>query len=152
VPGLVAVNWNGPPETLQTHSVRKNLRPGSLLRFFSVPFPQLRVLGFLTDHGVFDDGVAEVIHHCGDGEDAAQPIVQTFLRHGLLGLGVRIIHPRQSHRGGGQRQPCDRATSGNSVDEGCAIGQLLGDAAGISSSTMARAASTTCSAKPGMTP
>ena len=34
LPGLVAVNWNGPPEPLQTHSVRMNLRPGSLFRFF----------------------------------------------------------------------------------------------------------------------
>src|SRR5262245_20133061 len=32
-PGLVAVNLNGPPETSQTHSVRMNLRPGSLPRF-----------------------------------------------------------------------------------------------------------------------
>ena len=33
LPGLVAANWKGPPETLQTHSVRMNLRPGSLPRF-----------------------------------------------------------------------------------------------------------------------
>src|SRR6476646_5474316 len=31
-PGLVALYWKGPPETLHTHSVRINLRPGSLLR------------------------------------------------------------------------------------------------------------------------
>jgi hypothetical protein len=43
-----------------------------------VPFPQLRVLGLLTDNRVFHDGVAEVIHYRRDGEDAAQPLVQTF--------------------------------------------------------------------------
>jgi len=32
VPGLVAVNVKGPPEMLQTHSVRMNLRPGSRSR------------------------------------------------------------------------------------------------------------------------
>jgi hypothetical protein len=36
-----------------------------------VPFPQLRVFGLLADDGVLHDGVAEVIHHRGDGEDAA---------------------------------------------------------------------------------
>jgi hypothetical protein len=69
-----------------------------------VPFPQLRVLGLRADDGVFHDGVAEVIHHRRDGEDAAQPLAQTFLRRGLLGLRVRVIRRRQcSHRGGGQR-------------------------------------------------
>jgi putative SOS response-associated peptidase YedK len=38
-----------------------------------VPLPQLRVLGLLADDGVLHDGVAEVIHHRRDGEDAAQP-------------------------------------------------------------------------------
>src|SRR4029077_5226597 len=47
-----------------------------------------------------------------DGEDATQPLVQTFLRRGLLGLRVGVIRPRQyTHRGGGQRQPCDHASS-----------------------------------------
>jgi hypothetical protein len=65
-----------------------------------VPCSQLRVLGLLADDGVLHDGVAEVIHHRRDGEDAAQPLVQTFLRHGLLGLRVRVIRPRRySHRG-----------------------------------------------------
>ena len=36
------------------------------------------VLGLLADDWVFHDGVAEVIHHRRDGEDAAQPLIQTF--------------------------------------------------------------------------
>ena len=71
-----------------------------------VPFPQLRVLGLLADDGVLNDGIAEVIHHRCDGEDAAQPLVQSFL------LRFHVIRFRQySHRGGGQRQPCDHASS-----------------------------------------
>ena len=34
----------------------------------------------VADDRVFHDDVAEVIHHRRDGEDAAQPLVQTFLR------------------------------------------------------------------------
>ena len=33
MPGLVALNSKGPPDTLQTHSVRMNLRPGRRPRF-----------------------------------------------------------------------------------------------------------------------
>ena len=109
-PGLVATNLYGPPETSQTHSVRMNLRPGSL-PVFGVPFPQLWVLGLLADDWVFHDGVAEVIHHRRDGEDAAQPLVQIFLRRGLITLRVRVIRSRQNYRGSAQRQPCDHASS-----------------------------------------
>src|SRR5262245_16966838 len=35
-----------------------------------MPFPQLWVLGLLTNDRVFHDGVAEVIHHRRDGKDA----------------------------------------------------------------------------------
>jgi hypothetical protein len=63
-----------------------------------VPFPQLRVLGLLADDGVLHDGVAEVIHYRRDGEDAPQPLIQTFLRRGFLrgflGLRVGVISPR----------------------------------------------------------
>jgi hypothetical protein len=44
-----------------------------------VPFPQLRVLGLLADDGIPHDGITEVIHHRRDDEDAAQPLIQTFL-------------------------------------------------------------------------
>lgn len=55
-----------------------NLRPGSLSKALGVPFSQLRILGLLTDDGVLHDGVAEVIHDRRDGENAAQPLIQTF--------------------------------------------------------------------------
>jgi hypothetical protein len=105
------VNWKGPPETSQTQSVRMNFRPGSLFQILGVPFPQPRVLGLLADNGVLYDGVAEMIHHRRDGEDAAEPLIQTFLRRRLLGLGVRVIHPGQSQWSGGQRESEDRTSS-----------------------------------------
>src|SRR5438477_9871185 len=55
---------------------------------FGVPFPQLWILGFLTYDGIPHDGVAEVIHHCRDGEDAAQPLIETLLGRWLLCLRV----------------------------------------------------------------
>jgi hypothetical protein len=91
-----------------------------------VPFPQLRVLGFLADDGVLHDGIAEVIHHRRNGEDAAQPLVETFLRRGLLGLRVRVIRARQyRYRGGGQRQPCQHASSGDRSRNSLCHGHLL---------------------------
>jgi hypothetical protein len=79
-----------------------NLRPGSLPRFLVCHSRSCGFLDFGPTMG-FHDGVAEVIHHRRDGEDAAQPLAQTFLRRGLLGLRVRVIRRRQcSHRGGGQ--------------------------------------------------
>ena len=75
LPGLVAVNLNGPPETSQTHSVRMNLRPGSLPRFLVCHSRSCGFLDFSADDGVLHDGVAEVIHHRRDGEDAPQPLV-----------------------------------------------------------------------------
>jgi hypothetical protein len=94
LPGLVAVNWKGPPETLQTHSVRMNLRPGNC-QVLSVPSPQLRVLRLLADDGVLHDGVAEVVHYRCDSQDATQPLVQTFLGRSLRGLPVGLIRRRE---------------------------------------------------------
>jgi hypothetical protein len=109
-----------------------NLRPGSLPRFFGVPFLQLRVLGILADDGVLHYGVAEVVHHRRDGEDTTQPFVPTFLRYGLLGLSVRVIRSRQySHRGGGQRQPCDHASSCGRSRTACVIITSLVMAVGL---------------------
>lgn len=111
-PSSAATSSNSAGEIRRSRwvSSRPNgVEPGQVL---GAPFPQLRVLGILADHEIFHDGVAEVIDHRRDGEDAAQPLVQSFLWHGLLGLRVRVIRPRQySHRGGGQRQPCDHASS-----------------------------------------
>jgi hypothetical protein len=52
-PGLVAVNWNGPPETLQTHSVRMNLSPGSLCRFLVCHSRSCEFLDFWPTMGFF---------------------------------------------------------------------------------------------------
>jgi hypothetical protein len=52
-PGLVAVNWKGPPETLQTHRVRMNLRPGSLPRFLVCHSRSLGFLDFWPTMGFF---------------------------------------------------------------------------------------------------
>ena len=105
--GLRGRELKGPPETLQTHRVRMNLRPGSLSAS-SCAIRAARVLRPLADDRVLHDGVAEVIDHRRDGEDAAEPLVQALVRRGLLGLGVSGISPRQSRRGGGQRKPHDR--------------------------------------------
>ena len=97
-PGLVAVNWKGPPETSQTHSVRMNLRPEPF-QVLGVPFSQLRVLGLLSDNGVLHDSVAEVIHHGCDSKDTAQPFVETFVRLGVPWLG-RKHDPAPPERAG----------------------------------------------------
>jgi hypothetical protein len=53
LPGLVAVNLKGPPETSQTQSVRMNLRPGSLPRFLVCHFRSCGFLDFLPTIGFF---------------------------------------------------------------------------------------------------
>src|SRR5262249_31595055 len=53
LPGLVAVNWKGPPETLQTQSVRMNLRPGNLPRFLVCHSRSCRFLDFWPTMGFF---------------------------------------------------------------------------------------------------
>jgi hypothetical protein len=84
-------------------------------------------LGLLADHGVLHDGVAEVIHYRRDGEDAAQPLIQTFLRHGLLGVRVRVIRGRQSHWGAVSASPATTLRLVIEVERACTIGYLLGD-------------------------
>src|SRR4029078_12872400 len=79
-PGLVAVYWKGPPEMLQTQSVRMNLRPGSLPRFLVCHSASRGFLDFCPTMGVLHDGIAEGIDHRRDGEDASQPLVQAFFR------------------------------------------------------------------------
>src|SRR5262249_6680925 len=53
LPGLVAVNWKGPPETLQTQSVRMNLRPGNLPRFLVCHSRSCGFLDFWPTMGFF---------------------------------------------------------------------------------------------------
>ena len=63
----MAGDWKGPPEKLQTQSVRMNLRPGSLPDFWCAIPP---AAGSWTSarHGFLHDGIAEVIDHRRDGE------------------------------------------------------------------------------------
>ena len=51
--GLGGRNWKGPPETLQTHSVRMNLRPGSLPRFLVCHSRSCGFLDFWPTMGFF---------------------------------------------------------------------------------------------------
>lgn len=95
--GLGGPELKGPTGNVADPQRPHELEAGQPAEVLGVPLPQLRVLGLLADDGVLHD-VAEVIHHRRDGEDAAQPFVQTFLRHGLVGL--RVIRPRQHNHGG----------------------------------------------------
>ena len=101
--GLGRRELEGPTRNVADPQRPHELEAGQPSQVLGVPFPQLRVFGLLADDGVLHDGVAKVIHHRRDGEDAAQTLVQIFLRHGLLGLRVRVIRSRQSHWGDGQR-------------------------------------------------
>jgi hypothetical protein len=86
------------------------LEAGQPCQVLGVPFPQPGVFRLLTDDRVFYDGVAEVIDHRCDGEDAAEPVIQALVSLGLLGLRVSAISPRQSRRRGAQRQPRDHSS------------------------------------------
>ena len=88
--GLLKAEWRragpggreleGPARNVAHPQRPHELEAGQPSQVFGMPFPQLRVLGLLADDGVLHDGVAEVIHHRRDGEDAPEPLVQTFLR------------------------------------------------------------------------
>ena len=110
-PGLVAVNRKGPPETLQTHSVRMNLSPGSLCRFLVCHSRSCGFLDFWPTIWDLHDGVAEVIHDGRDRKDAAQPLIEILIGFGFLGLCVRVIRTRQNHWRCRHRQPGDHASS-----------------------------------------
>jgi hypothetical protein len=58
---------------LQTQSVRMNLRPGRLARFFAC---HSRSWGFLDFGRRRDSSQRRVIHHGRDGEDAAKALAQ----------------------------------------------------------------------------
>jgi hypothetical protein len=97
---------------------------GQPSQVLGMPFPQLRVLGLLADDRVLHHGVAEVIHHRCNGEDASQTFVKTFLRI----LRVGLVRPRQNiRRCGGHRQPCDHASSGDRSGNSLCHGYLLVD-------------------------
>jgi hypothetical protein len=65
----------GPTRNVADPQRSHEFEAGQPSQALGVPFLQLRVLGLLADDGVLHDGVAEVIHHRRDGEDAAQPLV-----------------------------------------------------------------------------
>ena len=85
--GLGSRELEGPTRNIADPQRPHKLKARQSSQILGMPIPQLRVLGLLTDDWVFHDGVAEVIHYRCDGENAAQPLVQTFLGRGLLGLG-----------------------------------------------------------------
>ena len=69
--GLGGRELEGPARNIADPQRAHELEAGQPSQVLGVPLPQLRVLRLLADDGVFHDGVAEVIHHRCDGEDAA---------------------------------------------------------------------------------
>jgi hypothetical protein len=60
----------GPTRNVADPQRPHELEAGQPSQVLGVPFPQSRVFGLLAHDGVLHDGVAEVIHHRRDGEDA----------------------------------------------------------------------------------
>ena len=120
--GLGGRELEGPTRNVADPQRPHEFEAGQPSEVLGVPFRQPRVLGLLPDDGILHDGIAEVIDHRRDGEDASQPLVQTFLGMVCLACACVLIRRRQnSHWGGGQRQPCDRASSCDGVETACAI-------------------------------
>ena len=82
-PGLGGRELEGPARNFADPQRAHELEAGQPPQVLGVPFPQLRVLGLLADDWVLYDVVAEVVHHRGYCEDAAEPFVQGF----FLGVG-----------------------------------------------------------------
>src|SRR5215203_2786297 len=124
--GLGGCELEGSTRSVADPQRPHELEAGQPFQVLRMPFPQLRVLGLLADDRVLHDGVTEVIHHRRDGEDAAQTLVQSFLRRGLLGLGVCIVRPIKAM---GAALSASAATAPRlviDVVERCAIAELLG--------------------------
>ena len=83
--GLGGLEFEWPTRNVGDPQRSLELEAGQPFQVLGVPFPQLRVLGLLAGDGVLHDGVAEMIHHRRDGEDAAQPLVQTFSLFSAVG-------------------------------------------------------------------
>ena len=128
MPGLVAVNGKCPPETFAHPKRTHELEAGQPFQILGVPFPQLRVLRLLADDRILDDGIAEVIHHRRDSEDAAQPVVQTFFSRGLS-LGVCIARAHQSERAAVSASAATALRLVIDAVERCGIAGLLRDGA-----------------------
>ena len=65
----------GPTRDIADPQRPHELEAGQPSKVLGVPFAQLGVLGLLADDGVLHDGVAKVVHHRRDGENATQPFV-----------------------------------------------------------------------------
>jgi hypothetical protein len=74
-PGLGGGELERPTRNVADPQRPHEFEAGQSSQVFGVPFPQLRVLGFLADDRILHDGVAEVIYHRRYGEDAAQSLV-----------------------------------------------------------------------------
>jgi hypothetical protein len=59
IPGLVAVDWNGPARNVADPQRSHELEAGQPSKVLGVPLPQLWVLRLLADNGVLHDSVAE---------------------------------------------------------------------------------------------
>ena len=118
-----------------TRSVADPQRPheleaGQPLQILRVPFPQPWVLGLLADDRVLHDGIAEVIDHRRDGEDAAEPLVQTFLRlvqAGCLAWAYAGSAPAKATGAAVSASPMTARRLVRDVDKSCFIGHLLGN-------------------------
>ena len=115
----------GPTGNLGDPQRPHEFEAGQPFQVLGVPLPQLRVLGLLANDGVLHDGIAEVIDYRRDGEDAAQPLVQTFLRRGLLGLRVRVIRLGHycAHRAAVSASPATTLRLVIEVETACADGR-----------------------------
>src|SRR5262245_42971135 len=90
------------------------LQPWQPAQLVGMPLSKLRVLGFLADDRVLDQGVTEVVDHGSEGEHPTQTVVQARLSH-LLFL-LLYVSPRMPTR--------SRTASPARADE---KGPLVGD-------------------------
>ena len=129
----------GPTRNVADPQRSHELEAGQPSQVLGVPFPQLRVLRLLADDGVLHDGVAEVIHHRCDGEDAAQPLVQTVLHRGCYpvrkGGAARLAPAPTSAR---PCRDCRRENVNELLDISASMESC--DAASLSSCFVTRAA------------
>jgi hypothetical protein len=101
------------------------LEAGQSSQIFGVPFPQLRVLGLLSDNWVFHDGVAEMIHNRSDSEDTAQPLVQTFSGVVCLAAACALFAPAKTIGEALSASPVIMLRLVREVEMSCAIAHFL---------------------------
>ena len=69
------------------------LEAGQPSQVLAMRFPQLPVLGLLADDGVLHNGVAEVVHHRRNGEDATHRSYSFFPRWFAWLATARYLQP-----------------------------------------------------------